>query len=87
MRKLFVLSAVLTLVVAPAFPTFAQDTLKIGAPQPMTGPDAPFGDKFKKAYGLAVEEINAQGGINGKKLEVILEDHQAKNALAATVAE
>ena len=87
MRRLLVLSAVLTLVVATAFPAFAQDTLKIGAPQPMTGPDAPFGDKFKKAYSLAVEEINAKGGINGKKLEVILEDHQAKNALAATVAE
>jgi len=28
----------------------AQETIKIGAPQPMTGPDAPFGDKFKKAY-------------------------------------
>jgi branched-chain amino acid transport system substrate-binding protein len=62
-------------------------TLKIGAPQPMTGPDAPFGDKFKKAYSLAVEEINAAGGIDGKKLEVLIEDHQAKNALAATVAE
>jgi branched-chain amino acid transport system substrate-binding protein len=65
----------------------AEGTLKIGAPQPMTGPDAPFGDKFKKAYSLAVEEINAAGGVHGKKIEVILEDHQAKNALAATVAE
>lgn len=65
----------------------AGDTLKIGAPQPMTGPDAPFGDKFKKAYSMAVEEINAAGGVHGKKIEVILEDHQAKNALAATVAE
>jgi branched-chain amino acid transport system substrate-binding protein len=86
MRTLLVLSAVLTLL-SPTVPAFAQETLKIGAPQPMTGPDAPFGDKFKKAYGLAVEEINAKGGVNGKKLEVILEDHQAKNALAATVAE
>ena len=66
---------------------FAQDTLKIGAPQPMTGPDAPFGDKFKKAYTMAVDEINAKGGVNGKKIEVIIEDHQAKNPLAATVAE
>jgi branched-chain amino acid transport system substrate-binding protein len=65
----------------------AAETLKIGAPQPMTGPDAPFGDKFKKAYSMAVEEINAAGGVNGKKIEVIIEDHQAKNALAATVAE
>jgi branched-chain amino acid transport system substrate-binding protein len=65
----------------------ADGTLKIGAPQPMTGSDAPFGDKFKKAYSLAVEEINAAGGVNGKKIEVVIEDHQAKNALAATVAE
>lgn len=62
-------------------------TLKIGAPQPMTGADAPFGDKFKKAYTLAIDEINAAGGVNGKKLEIVIEDHQAKNALAATVAE
>ena len=53
----------------------------------MTGPDAPFGDKFKKAYTMAVEEINAKGGVNGKKIEVIIEDHQAKNPLAATAAE
>jgi branched-chain amino acid transport system substrate-binding protein len=64
-----------------------EETLKIGAPQPMTGPDAPFGDKFKKAYTMAVEEINAKGGVNGRKLEVIIEDHQAKNPLAATAAE
>ncbi|MBM3303145.1 MAG: ABC transporter substrate-binding protein, partial [Deltaproteobacteria bacterium] len=65
----------------------AQDTLKIGAPQPMTGPDAPFGDKFKKAYSLAVDEINSAGGVDGKKIEVVIEDHQAKNPLAATVTE
>jgi branched-chain amino acid transport system substrate-binding protein len=65
----------------------AQDTLKIGAPQPMTGPDASFGDKFKKAYSLAMYEINSAGGINGKKIEVIIEDHQARNPLVATVAE
>ena len=61
--------------------------IRIGAPQPVTGPDAPFGDKFKKAYGMALEEINAAGGINGRKLEIVIEDHQAKNQLAATVAE
>jgi branched-chain amino acid transport system substrate-binding protein len=69
-----------------AMPAQAQ-VLKIGAPQPMTGPDAPFGDKFKKAYSLAAEEINAAGGVNGKKIEVVIDDHQAKNALAATVTE
>ena len=80
--RLLVLSVAMVASVA-----FAQETLKIGAPQPMTGPDAPFGDKFKKAYSLAVDEINAKGGVNGRKLEVIIVDHQAKNPLAATVAE
>lgn len=74
-------------LLALAIPAAAQDTWKIGAPQPMTGPDAPFGDKFKKAYALAVEEINAAGGIHGKMIEVVIEDHQAKNHLAATVTE
>src|SRR5512140_3201198 len=84
-KKLIAATLVLGAALA-ASPAPAQ-TIKIGAPQPMTGPDAPFGDKFKKAYAMAVEEINAAGGVNGRKLEVVIEDHLAKNALAATVAE
>ena len=86
MRNVLLAVMVAVFAAAVALPA-AADTLKIGAPQPMTGPDAPFGDKFKKAYDLAVEEINAAGGVNGTKIEVIIEDHQAKNPLAATVAE
>jgi len=86
MRKALSIVWIVVFMFAAASPSGA-DTLKIGAPQPMTGPDAPFGAKFKKAYDLAVEEINAAGGVNGKKIEVIIEDHQAKNPLAATVAE
>src|SRR5262245_39040931 len=81
------LLATLSLSFALSPVALAQGTLKIGAPQPMTGPDAPFGDKFQKAYSMAVEEINGAGGVNGSKIEVIIEDHQAKNPLAATVAE
>jgi len=88
MRTMIVSAVVMGLLLMGGGPLAAADgTLKIGAPQPMTGSDAPFGDKFKKAYSLAVEEINAAGGVNGKKIEVIIEDHQAKNSLAATVAE
>jgi branched-chain amino acid transport system substrate-binding protein len=36
---------------------------------------------------MALEEINSKGGVQGKKIEVIIEDHQAKNPLAATVTE
>jgi branched-chain amino acid transport system substrate-binding protein len=79
--------AVLSLSLALSSAALAQGSLKIGAPQPMTGPDAPFGDKFQKAYSMAVDEINNKGGVNGRKIEVIIEDHQAKNPLAATVTE
>ena len=87
MRNSLILVVAVLFLSVLAIPSFAQDTLKIGAPQPMTGPDAPFGSKFKKAYDLALEEINAKGGAQGKKIEVIIEDHQAKNPLAATVTE
>jgi branched-chain amino acid transport system substrate-binding protein len=87
MRKSLILVLAAVFLILMAVPAFAQGTLKIGAPQPMTGPDAPFGSKFQKAYGLALEEINAKGGVNGKKLEIVIEDHQAKNPLAATVTE
>lgn len=87
MKKVLVCLFLVGLAVTLSSPAWAQETLKIGAPQPMTGPDAPFGDKFKKAYSLAIEEINAAGGVNGRKLEIVIEDHQAKNPLAATVAE
>ena len=87
MRKSLIVFMAAFFLVIMSIPSIAQDTLKIGAPQPMTGPDAPFGSKFKKAYDLALEEINAKGGAQGKKMEVIIEDHQAKNPLAATVTE
>jgi len=81
------IASLLTLLAVLSSPPALAQPIRIGAPQPMTGPDAPFGDKFKKAYGLAIDEINAAGGVNGRKLEIVIEDHQAKNALAATVAE
>lgn len=87
MSKFYSVVLTFLFLISVAVPSGAQDTLKIGAPQPMTGPDAPFGSKFKKAYDLALEEINAKGGVKGKKIEVIIEDHQAKNPLAATVTE
>ena len=87
MRKSFPMVLFLLCLAAMVVSASAQETLKIGAPQPMTGPDAPFGAKFKKAYDLAVEEINGAGGAQGRKIEVIIEDHQAKNPLAATVTE
>jgi branched-chain amino acid transport system substrate-binding protein len=52
----------------------AEDPLKIGFLLPLTGSNAPFGQIQKKSALMAVAEINASGGINGKKIELMIED-------------
>ena len=52
----------------------AADTVKVGIVLPLTGAQAKFGEIEKKSFDLALEEINAAGGINGKKLELVMED-------------
>ncbi|UWL61827.1 ABC transporter substrate-binding protein [Brucella pseudintermedia] len=57
--------------------------LTIGASAPMTGPRALLGKYFKQGVDMAVEEINADGGVLGQKLAVTFEDDQADNPNAA----
>lgn len=57
--------------------------LTIGASAPMTGPRALLGKYFKQGVDMAVEEINATGGVLGQKLVVTFEDDQADNPNAA----
>lgn len=52
-------------------------TLKIGASGPLTGNKAQYGMGVKNAAQLAVDEINAAGGVNGYKLEFRMEDDEA----------
>jgi len=54
----------------------AQDVLKLGIPLPLTGTNAKFGEIEKKSYEIAMEEINAKGGIKGKRVELEFEDSQ-----------
>ena len=51
-------------------------TIKIGFIGPLTGPAASYGMPQKNGAMLATEEINAAGGLNGKKIEIIYEDSQ-----------
>ncbi len=55
----------------------AQQTLKFGLAMPLTGSQSAFGKDQVKAAEWAVEDINAKGGVNGKKLEMIVMDTQA----------
>lgn len=56
----------------------ASNVIKIGWFGPLTGPSATDGTHSRDAALIAVDEINAKGGIDGKKVELIAEDDQAK---------
>jgi branched-chain amino acid transport system substrate-binding protein len=51
----------------------------IGSIMPLSGDAAAFGLPFEKTVNLAVNEINENGGINGKQLKVIFEDSKCTN--------
>jgi branched-chain amino acid transport system substrate-binding protein len=60
-------------------------TIKIGYFGDLSGPTFNFGQSAKNGVLLAAAEINRAGGINGRKLDVVIEDDQGSPERAATV--
>jgi branched-chain amino acid transport system substrate-binding protein len=56
----------------------AQGTIKIGVITSLTGSQAAFGGAHKNGYQIALDEINAKGGVLGKKVELDFYDDQSK---------
>ena len=54
----------------------AANSIKIGVMLPLTGRQAPFGRIQQKSVLMAAAEVNAGGGVNGKKIELIVADTQ-----------
>lgn len=54
--------------------TVNADTIKIGIPQPMTGPATQYGDQIQAGALTAIDAFNAAGGVQGKQLEPLLID-------------
>ena len=73
-------------VVCLGAPAMAQGTIKIGELNSYKSQPA-FLDPYKKGWELAIEEINAKGGVLGRKLEVISRDDGANPGDAVRVAE
>jgi branched-chain amino acid transport system substrate-binding protein len=59
-----------------AAPALAQDTIKIGYIDPLSGGGASVGEGGLKTYNYLADEINAAGGVNGKKLEIVPLDNK-----------
>lgn len=84
MAMLLVLSLLLGLSAAGLY---AAEAFDLTIPLPLTGKQAKFGEIMKRSYEMAAEEINAKGGIKGKKLVLSFEDSSAKPEIARAIVE
>lgn len=88
LKKAFTITAAAAMAMTAFVPVsvFAEEeTFKIGGIGPMTGAAATYGAAVENGIQLAVDEINAEGGINGTKIEFKMEDdeHDAEKSVNA----
>ena len=77
-KRLLAVAAAMTIATMVAGGALAADGIKVGVLLPLTGAQAKFGEIEKRSYEMAAEEINAKGGVNGKKIELLFEDDTGK---------
>jgi branched-chain amino acid transport system substrate-binding protein len=70
---------------APA--AHAADTVKIGLSAPLTGDWAEYGNDFKRSVTLVIDKANREGGVNGKKLELVIADSRGDAKESVLIAE
>lgn len=90
MKKASVFASIATaLLGATALTTgaVAQSPIKIGVVTPLSGTYAPIGQQVRWGLELAARDINAAGGVSGRKLELIFEDEEANPSVAVQKAE
>jgi len=61
----------------------SRDPIKIGFPLPLTGPFGAIANDMQRGATLAMEQLNAKGGVLGRKVEVLFRDDQLKPAVGA----
>jgi branched-chain amino acid transport system substrate-binding protein len=87
MRLQYLLLAIVAAVAASPVPVaIAADPIKIGFPMPLSGPASVYGVPVVKGAEMAVQEINAAGGILGRKVELLTRDSKASADEAVRLA-
>ena len=85
MRKAFILSLTGLGLSGLAAPAMAQD-ITIAVAGPMTGPVASIGEQMKRGAETAAAAINEAGGVNGRKIKIVVEDDACDPKQAVAVA-
>ena len=69
-----------------ALPATADDTVKLGLVAAMSGQSAKSGEAIVRGLSIAVDEINAKGGLLGKKVELVVRDDESNPAKGVVAA-
>ena len=80
-------TAITTALMAPLFALAQTGPIRIGVVTPLSGTYAGIGQQVKWGLDLAAAQINAAGGVMGRKLELLYEDEEANPAVATQKAE
>ena len=87
MKSIFTLLSATAVASALLFSNaLAADTIKIGVAGPFTGANATFGEQVFSGVSAYVSDVNASGGINGKKIELVKGDDACEPKQAVAVA-
>jgi branched-chain amino acid transport system substrate-binding protein len=70
-----------------SFSAMAAEPIRIGVSGPFTGGSAPMGVSMRDGVRLAAAEINAKGGVLGRKIELVERDDEAKNERGVQIAQ
>ncbi|HEX9433827.1 MAG TPA: ABC transporter substrate-binding protein [Burkholderiales bacterium] len=76
----------LLLALAAALPAYAQETIKIGLVTALSGQSARAGEAITRGLQIAIDEINAKGGVLKRKLELVRRDDEATPAKGVIAA-
>jgi branched-chain amino acid transport system substrate-binding protein len=87
MKRFSLITVLMSIIGLFALLVYAADTFDLTIPLPLTGKQAKFGEIMKRSYEMAAEEINAKGGIKGKKLVLSFEDSSGKPETARAIVE
>jgi branched-chain amino acid transport system substrate-binding protein len=88
MKTTLMAAAALALAAGPALAQtqgVSKDEIVLGSIQDLSGPIAAFGKQVRLGMMLRVDEVNEQGGINGRKIKLLVEDskYDPRNAVLA----
>lgn len=84
-----VMSVVVAVVLAVGFSGVARsaEPIKVGVLLPLTGSMAKFGEIEKRSFEMALEEINAKGGVRGSRIQLVFEDDTGKPEVGRSAME